>query len=242
MRAIDEDCDPDFEEESRDWTVLDDAASFDFDGDWKAALYLLPELAGPASTLEPYSHRHLGGNPEEVERLRGVMASCNEHEQQLTVDEMEAGTAGMELQACAVTSFLFVADAEAFETDSSLLRLLFLDLRGNIVRESRVPVADAWEMRSAWDAGKFRDGPFWADRHRSDSLGVPSDPGSVLGERYRATGDIGRELYKLDRLIQLEAQAGKSNMKWDSAVNTFGQDTLFKMSDSYNGYCLRTGQ
>ncbi|KAK6950753.1 hypothetical protein Daesc_007278 [Daldinia eschscholtzii] len=115
--------------------------------------------------------------------------------EQLKIDDIEAGNAGMELQAKVVASFFFVADAGAFETEKS--RLLYLDTRGNIVRETRVKCTEAWEMRDLWNGKKFRDSAFWHDRHRSE-WSVPSDPGSVIGKKYKFSGEIGRALYKLD--------------------------------------------
>ncbi|KAI1126425.1 hypothetical protein F5Y10DRAFT_293813 [Nemania abortiva] len=201
MRATCEDNDPAFEEDCRTWTVLDDQALFD--GDWSAALHILPELAGPTSGYDAYSHRHLG-DPVELGTLRGKLresvASALRLEGQgndakkLKTDDTEAGPVGMRLQASVVASFLFIADAEAFETGK--LRLLFLDARGNIVREWRVPYTDTWEMRDGWNARKFLDSNFWMDRDRSE-WHVPNDPGSVLGEKYGYSGEIGQELYQI---------------------------------------------
>ncbi|KAI1104574.1 hypothetical protein F4804DRAFT_181948 [Jackrogersella minutella] len=202
FRETDEDYDPAFEEDCRTWTVLDDQALFD--GDWSAALDILPELAGPAPNYDPYAHRHLG-DPGELEtlrqKLRESVASALRLEgegntaEQLKVDAVEAGDAGMELQVNAVASFLFVADCKAVETEK--LRLLYLDARGIIVRETRVPCTETWQMRDAWVGKKFRDSPLWNDRDRSE-WGVSNDPGSVLGEKYKLEGDIGRLLYNLD--------------------------------------------
>ncbi|GAP93033.2 hypothetical protein SAMD00023353_10200170 [Rosellinia necatrix] len=201
FREVDEDSDPAFAEDCRAWTVLDDRALFD--GDWSAALDVLPELVGPTSGYEAHSQRHTG-DPERLEALRGGLresvASALRLEGQgnsagqLEIDAVEASPAGLRLQASVVASFLFVADAEAFET--AKLRLLFLDARGNIVRQSRVPSTDTWEMRDGWNARKFQDGNFWMDRDRSE-WHVANDPGSVLGERYRLSGDIGSRLYHL---------------------------------------------
>ncbi|KAI1419583.1 hypothetical protein F5Y12DRAFT_777205 [Xylaria sp. FL1777] len=202
IRGIAEDNDPAFEECCRAWTVLDDRTVYA--GDWATALSVLPELTGPISGRSAYSHRRLG-DPKELEVLRGklresvasalCLAGQGNDAEQLKVDDVEAGAAGMQLQASVVASFLFVADAEAFGT--KMLRLLFLDARGYIVRESRVPCTDTWEMRDGWNARKFQDGNFWMDRDRSEWQQV-NEPGSVLGDQYGFSGVIGRELYKLD--------------------------------------------
>ncbi|ROW07589.1 hypothetical protein VPNG_06808 [Cytospora leucostoma] len=99
--------------------------------------------------------------------------------EQLKVDDVEASPAGMALQANVVSSFLFIADAEAFETEK--LRLSFLDTRGNIVRETRVPCTETWLMRDGWNAKKFLDSEFWSDRDKNE-WPLLNDPGSVLGE------------------------------------------------------------
>ncbi|KAI0099452.1 hypothetical protein F4814DRAFT_433275 [Daldinia grandis] len=202
FRETDEDYDPAFEEDCRTWSILDDRALFE--GDWFTVFDVLPELVGPIPNYDPYVHRHLG-NPDELEtlrqKLRESVASALRLEGegqtvgQLKTDHIEAGAAGMALQANIVASFLFVVDADTFETEK--IRLLYLDARGNIVRETRVPSTETWEMRDAWNAKKFRDSVFWNDRDRSE-WGVPNDPGSVLGEKYKFQGEIGRVLYKLD--------------------------------------------
>ncbi|KAK6087036.1 hypothetical protein SCUP234_02129 [Seiridium cupressi] len=202
LRESAEDNDPAFEEVCRSWTVLDDSAFFK--GSWLAALDLLPELAGPIPGYEQFSHRHLG-DPDRLDLLRrdlrASVASALRLEghgndaEQLKVAEVEVGPVGKALQAHVASSFLFVVDTEAFETGS--LRLLFLDVRGNIVREARVPSTDTWEMREAWNAKKFRTGSVWADRRRSE-WGQPNSPGSVLGDSYKFSDDIGRVLYGLE--------------------------------------------
>ncbi|KAF2993343.1 hypothetical protein E8E14_001655 [Neopestalotiopsis sp. 37M] len=170
MQDIDEDYDPCFEEDERSWTVLDDPDSFK--GDWSVALNLLPELAGPPANSDAYSDRLWCGY-EDIEVLRQELrksiaarlrfgAQVDEAEQ-LKVEDVEAGYVGMDMQVNVVFTYLFVADAEAFETDS--LRLLFLDAQGVVVRESDNP---------------------------------PSYPGSLLGDRYKITGDKGRALYGLE--------------------------------------------
>ncbi|KAI1152339.1 hypothetical protein F4825DRAFT_450536 [Nemania diffusa] len=202
LREAAEDNDPAFEEYCRAWTVLDDRNLFK--GDWSTVLWVLPELAGPTQGYEAYSHRHMG-DYERFEVLRGKLRESvasalrlegqGNDSERLKIDDVEAGPAGMRLQANAVASFLFIVDAEAFGTEK--LRLLFLDTRGNIVRESRVPCAETWEMRDGWNARKFLGSNFWMDRDRSEWY-MPNDPGSVLGDKYEFSGEIGRVLYKLN--------------------------------------------
>ncbi|KAF7531578.1 hypothetical protein G7054_g8741 [Neopestalotiopsis clavispora] len=202
MRDIDEDYDPCFEEDERSWTVLDDADLFK--GDWSVALDLLPELAGPPANADAYSDRLWCGY-EDIEVLRQELRESiaarlrfgaqGDEAEQLKVEDVEAGYVGMDMQVNVVFTYLFVADAEAFETDS--LRLLFLDAQGVVVRESRIKVEETWLMRNYWNASKFRETDIWSDRYRSDEPPCPH-PGSLLGDRYKITGDKGRALYGLE--------------------------------------------
>ncbi|KAI1477420.1 hypothetical protein F4774DRAFT_427247 [Daldinia eschscholtzii] len=133
-REINEDYDPALEEDYRTWIVLDDQAWFE--GDWTVAHNVFLELASPTSNHDPFTHRHFG-HPEELEplrqKLREVVASAvclkgkGNTVEQLKTHDIEAGNAGMEIQAKVVASFLFVADAEAFETEK--LRLIYLYAR-----------------------------------------------------------------------------------------------------------------
>lgn len=201
MREVDEDFDPWFEDHIVPWTVLDDQALFN--GDWSAVFDTLPELAGSTRGQDPYSHRHLG-DPEKLESLRqGLRKSVTSalrleghgnDPEELKIDDVEAG-GGMELQAHAVATFLLVADAEAFETEK--LRLLYLDARGNIVREFRLPYTESWETRHEWNACKFKTSMSWRDWVKTDQP-VVHGPRSVLGEKYRFPGIIGPVLYQID--------------------------------------------
>lgn len=202
MRDIDEDYDPCFEEDERSWTVLDNADLFK--GDWSVALDLLPELVGPPVNGDAYSNRLWCGF-QNIEVLRQELRESiaarlrfgaqGDEAEQLKVEDVEAGYVGMDMQVNVVFTYIFIADAEAFETDS--LRLLFLDAKGVIVRESRIKVEETWEMRNYWTAYKFRETDIWSDRNRSDNSPCPR-PGSLLGDRYKITGDKGRALYGLE--------------------------------------------
>ncbi len=204
-RDTDRDFDPDCDEEVVLWTVLDDAAVFDFGDEWWRVFDVLPELAGPLQ-------RHARGLPymdgdrmqalreEQGRRVEGRLSSLagGEHERLDDADavlEAEYGKLGERLQAEAVESFLLVADAGAWETDC--LRLLYLDGKGNIVRHSAVGVSEAWTTRSSWLWWRFHESCWWPHKH--DLLtGERGDPGSELGDKYRARGELGRLLYGLD--------------------------------------------
>jgi hypothetical protein len=143
---MDEDYDLNYDEETVLWTVLDDAGVFNFGDEWWRVFDVLPELAGPL-------RKHARGAPyvdkdkmqalreelgRDVERPLSSLAG-GEHERledTAAVLEAEYGEHGERLQAEAVSTFLLVADAGAWETDC--LRLLYLDGKGNVVHHSAV--------------------------------------------------------------------------------------------------------
>ena len=167
---MDEDCDPNYDpnydEETVSWTVLDDAGVFDVGGEWWRVFDVLPELAGPLHGYArgpPFVHEDRAQALREelrrdVERrLSSLIAGGEYYErpEDVAVLEAEYGVHGERLQAEAVSTFLLVADAGAWETDC--LRLLYLDGKGNVVRHSAVEVSDAWETRNYWMGNKFRE-------------------------------------------------------------------------------------
>ncbi|KAE8409380.1 hypothetical protein BDV37DRAFT_278332 [Aspergillus pseudonomiae] len=93
---------------------------------------------------------------------------------------IESKAAGL-LRAVTARYFL-LADQEAFETNGRL-RLVYLDNQRNIVRETRVDADEQTitDVIMAWfeltDPPELEDG--------------------ITGDRYRVTGDLGRELYQL---------------------------------------------
>ena len=203
-RAMDEDYDPQYDEKVVLWTVLDDAAVFNFGDEWWRVFDVLPELAGPL-------WRHVRGPPYvDTDRMqalreelgRGVERPLSslaggEHERledAAAVSEAEYGEHGERLQAKAVSTFLLVADAGAWETDC--LRLLYLDGKGNVVRHSAVEVSEAWETRNYWNYEKFCESNWWPHEHNL-LTGKRGQPGSELGDKYRARGELGRLLYGL---------------------------------------------
>lgn len=132
-----------------------------------------------------------------VERHLSSLAG-REHgrlEDAAAVLEAEYGEHGERLQAEAVSSFLLVADAGAWDTDC--LRLLYLDGKGNIVRHSVVEVSYAWATRNYWMGKRFCESDWWPHMHNL-LTGKRGDPGSELGDKYRAPGELGRLLYGLD--------------------------------------------
>ncbi len=204
-RAMDEDYDPSYEEKAVSWTVLDDAGVFDVGNEWWRVFDVLPELAGPLQHTyargPPYVHKDSvqalrGELRRDVERRVSSLAGGEQKRpEDAAVLEAEYGVHGERLQAEAVATFLLVADAGAWETDC--LRLLYLDGKGSVVRHSAVEVSETWETRNYWMGDKFRESLWWPLKHNL-MTGEPFEPGSELGDKYRARGELGRLLYGLD--------------------------------------------
>lgn len=193
-REIDEDMDPRFEEDLVPLLFFDDPQVFNFGENWERIFDILPELAGPE---QGYTRAIAEGRLYEdflalqqkalQQKLRENVIRAEDKE-----EEIECGV-GQDLQFMAVEAYLIVADREAFETDQ--LRILYLDARGNIVRHSRLPPEEVAIAREKWNAGKFRDSEWWIEERWS------SKPGSIIGEKYKARGEIGRVLYGVEDLL-----------------------------------------
>ncbi|KAB8254984.1 hypothetical protein BDV32DRAFT_142450 [Aspergillus pseudonomiae] len=141
---------------------------------------LLPEIAGPSTE-----------GSVSLETLSSIRARCKIWLSEAKQNEpefwkkdphcfIESKAAGL-LRAVTARYFL-LADQEAFETNGRL-RLVYLDNQRNIVRETRVDADEQTitDVIMAWfeltDPPELEDG--------------------ITGDRYRVTGDLGRELYQL---------------------------------------------
>lgn len=85
----------------------------------------------------------------------------------------------MALQKCATSTYIIIADEEAFQTGG--LRVLYLDGFRNIIREGRIDpeVHDIFNLVTDW-------------METNELL-----EGSTVGEKYRVNGELGRELSQL---------------------------------------------
>lgn len=182
-------------EETMPWRVLDDPLVFDFGDDWERVFEVLPELAGPEQGL---SRRFTGPEGWDQGRyLESLQQKLRENVSRMETQEekleaVECG--GNDMQVRAVDSYLLVADEEAFCTDK--LRIVFLDRRGNWVRESRIRCdEEIWTMDDQIRTGKIQTSEFW------DSSDVVTNPGGALNPKYGALGEIGRELYGVEELL-----------------------------------------
>ncbi|GAB1191077.1 hypothetical protein APSETT444_000246 [Aspergillus pseudonomiae] len=162
------------------WACLDNVQLYNFGSDWQRVYEILPEIAGPST-----------GGSVSLETLSSIRSSFKKWLSEAKQIEpefwkkdphrfIESKAAGL---LRAVTSrYFLLADKEAFETDGRL-RLVYLDNQRNIVRETRVDADEQTitDVIMAWfeltDPPELEDG--------------------ITGDRYRVTGDLGRELYQL---------------------------------------------
>ncbi|KAE8419871.1 hypothetical protein BDV36DRAFT_293762 [Aspergillus pseudocaelatus] len=162
------------------WACLNNAQIYNFGSDWQRVYEILPEIAGPSTEgfvpLETLSsiRSHFKIWLSEAKQIEPEFWRKDRHR------FIELKAAGL-LRAVA-TRYMLLADQEAFETDGRL-RLIYLDNKRNIVRETRVD-ADGQTITDiimAWfeltDPPELEDG--------------------ITGDRYRVTGDLGRKLYQL---------------------------------------------
>ncbi|KAB8199237.1 hypothetical protein BDV34DRAFT_231414 [Aspergillus parasiticus] len=162
------------------WACLNNAELYNFGSDWQRVYEILPEIAGPSTgglvSLETLSLIRSGFKRwlSEAKQIEPELWRKDPHR----FIERKASR----LLSAVTTSYILLADQEAFETDGRL-RLIYLDNKRNIVRETRVD-ADGQTITDiimAWfeltDPLELEDG--------------------ITGDRYRVTGDLGRELYQL---------------------------------------------
>lgn len=156
---VDEEEDEFFDEETLWWRFLDDPALLDVGEDWERVLDVLPELAGRTGGARCKT----GISAADLAEARGS----------------EDPEGEIQLLAFAGPAPLLVADEEAFR--EGMLRVLFLDNHGNIVRHSRIAPEKMAELK---ESGMI----FRLDRCQWWEYGE-------VGEKYTARGEIGRALY-----------------------------------------------
>jgi hypothetical protein len=168
------------------WAVLDNADIFNFGSEWRRVYEILPELAGP---LEPEVDDRLriprARKPEHLESLRSGLklqiAAAKEQAPEAWREDRDTIIDGlvMELQKCATRTYLILADEEAFRSGN--LRVLYLDGFRNVIREGRIDPEfhDIFGVIGIW----------------METDEIPE--GCNVGEKYRASAELGRELYQL---------------------------------------------
>jgi hypothetical protein len=173
------------------WSILDDESVFNFGDDWERVFEVIPELAGPRAgfsrrfVIEEYNERIIKRSGE---TLREQVASLPSLQDRIAAVESSDNYA----QVHSVDSYIFVADERTFTADELLI--LFLDKMGNHIRQSRIPLPchELSYFGGALDRIRLDTAIHWTEDY---------PPGSTLSTKYRAFGEIGRELYGVDDLL-----------------------------------------
>ncbi|RMJ24446.1 hypothetical protein PHISP_04696 [Aspergillus sp. HF37] len=170
-----------FDEKNAWWAILDDHDLFDFGDQWWLVFDILPELAGP---LQIYSRLPL---PEFVTRgrqsLKAKLPRLKLTDEWKTNPYTCIEAATTFFRRTLTNGYFTIADREGFKTNT--VRLVYLDGKQNIVQETRMD----------FDEQTFTDiAVEW------DQLSLPVElwEEGTVGEKYRANGELGRELYQLD--------------------------------------------
>ncbi|KAK5655904.1 hypothetical protein OQA88_5443 [Cercophora sp. LCS_1] len=198
--ALEEEGDPNFEEDDGWWRILDDPDVFNFGVNWKRVFDVMTELlSGHLRRLSDPGGELL---TQYRRQLRGVVGSAMDDTLEERVSRAQFSVPASMLQSLKASEGtpLVVADGEAWQTDK--LRLLWLDWCGNPIRRSEIEPIDLWEVKDAWWGFKFLNQRHWRDRENDNRVGAPPEPGSYLCEKYYAKGEVGKDLYAVDDLLQ----------------------------------------
>ncbi|KAJ5696873.1 hypothetical protein N7536_007285 [Penicillium majusculum] len=162
-----------------------DELHFDFGSDWRRIYEVLPEVAGPLSPEV---------EDEWVPRLRGpdyfdyvcpdFKAQLAEAKEQNHEEWREGGrdtiieSIAMRFHKLSTRTYLILMDQEAYQSGNPLL--LYLDGFRNIVREGRLDpeIDDLFGIISKWMDSELLEN-------------------TVVGDKYRVSGELGKELYQL---------------------------------------------
>ncbi|KAJ5372783.1 hypothetical protein N7517_004789 [Penicillium concentricum] len=165
------------------WAVLDNEDLFNFGSEWRRVYHILPEIAGPL-VLNVDDRWRIPRAAQNVDEFRPSFKTrldeVKEKDPKAWREDRDAiiDSCAIGLQNYVTRTYIILADEEAFR--SGWLRVLYLDGFRNIVREVRSdPVLDdISSMIGTW----------------METNGFPQ--GSTVGEKYRASAELGRELYQ----------------------------------------------
>lgn len=181
-------------EDALKWLIWDNESLFNVGRDWERALDTMPELIGPRtdskttrlsiSDLEGQSWFH-----DDRKLLRDDLLKISDTQGRIKHIE---GLANY-VQADCVHNAIVVVDQEAF--DKEKLKIVFADSRGNTVRYAFTKHDSDWfYLRRELDGGgKLELSQEWYDEFNERESGI--------GEAYRVTGAIGKNLYQVDDLL-----------------------------------------
>ncbi|GMF72514.1 unnamed protein product [Aspergillus oryzae] len=165
------------------WALLDDQNSFNFGSDWRRVYEILPEVAGPVEGNDCQRY----ASPELVNLAREQFKSYLTKEKKARPDQWRNRDQFIEVVAAdllrtVAAMYMLIADKEAFDT--GLLRLVYLDGKRNVIREMRVETDEQTITDVIMD---------WYNWNLPDELWEEG----TIGDRYRISGDLGKELYRL---------------------------------------------
>jgi hypothetical protein len=164
------------------WACLNDATLFNFGSDWQRVYEIMPEVAGPVSGAGYKRYP----SSEIVDMSRAEFKACLAKAKQNEPDRWREDPHGLievegaDLLRTVAAAYILVADQTAFETGH--VRLIYVDGKRDVIRETRVDAQTITDVIMDWD-----------------QLNLPPElwEEGTIGERYRVTGDLGRELYQL---------------------------------------------
>jgi hypothetical protein len=164
------------------WACLNNAQLYNFESDWQRVYEILPEIAEPSTGTQGFPF------PENLSSARSGFKTWLSEAKQIEPEHwkndphrfIEFKAAGLLRRV--MTRYILLADQEAFETDGRL-RLIYLDNKRNIVRETRVDADGQTITDIIMACFELTDPPELEE--------------GITGDRYRVIGDLGRELYQL---------------------------------------------
>lgn len=162
-----------------DWACLNDE-QFNFGSGWQRVYEIMPEITGPMDgssrrKQDPLAKTHSQFKEALRERRQSEFDEWKKNPQQFIQNT------STDSQFDVTAAYILIADQEAFQSDH--LRLLYVDYKLNVVRESRVQ-ADGVTITDVimdWDQ-TIVEPKFWEQG---------------IGEKYRVDGELGTPLYQL---------------------------------------------
>lgn len=185
--------------EEAEWAVLDSEDLFNFGpapDSWRRIYDILPELAGPL-LIQPFCSsdgellvKRVSEPSDDIFKnmyryFKRDLAIAKADDPAAWLHERNSviESTATPLQKVATSTYMFVADEEAFRTGRLLV--LYLDGFRRVIREGRVDgeLDDIGSIIGTW-------------METNDLLEY-----ATLSERYRVDGDLGRKLYQLDEVL-----------------------------------------
>lgn len=138
------------------WAVLDNGDLFNFGPSWHRVYEILPEVAGPLCPELDDRWTKRSFDPGHHDTMRSYFKKELANERQKNPEgwtwdrDVFIEEAAMALQKSATSTYMIIADEEAFQTTGP--RVLYLDGFRNIIREGRIDpeIDDIFNVVSDW--------------------------------------------------------------------------------------------